>query len=149
VKTKKFNLAIFFAINIAGISLSVLGGVLYYNIELSSTTLSDYAETLGMISSIGMILQWAPQIFTTVKNKSAGNLSLLMLCIQMPGALLVVFFQGFLNHAHYTTWFPYTFSALQMMILIILILVFWIRDKKRKAPSTEFEPLIQDEDIGY
>jgi len=148
LQTKKAAWIIFFLAQFLGILMSVIAGVLYYNFKFSGTTLQRYANSLGGISSIGMILQWAPQIFTTIKSKSAGNLSLIMLCIQMPGALLVVFFQGFLNHASYTTWGPYIFSALEMAFLIILILIYWLRDKHGKSKN-ELEPLLHSTDKTY
>jgi len=144
--SKKFAWVLFFVVNIIGLFFSILGGVLFYNFHYSGHTLSVYATTLGILSSVGMILQWAPQIFTTIKNKSAGNLSLIMLAIQMPGALLVVFFQGFLMKANFSTWFPYIFSAAEMTILIVLIVVYMIRDR-RKAKYSESAPLLKTKKI--
>eukprot|EP01114_Cavostelium_apophysatum_P005647 TRINITY_DN1682_c0_g1_i1.p1 TRINITY_DN1682_c0_g1~~TRINITY_DN1682_c0_g1_i1.p1 ORF type:complete len:290 (-),score=19.51 TRINITY_DN1682_c0_g1_i1:14-883(-) len=148
VKSRRFNWALFAATNAIGILFSVVAGVLYYNLNQSSDTLARYAETLGWLSSIGMVLQWLPQIYTTWKNKSPGNLSVIMLLIQLPGALLVVYFQGIQMKAHYTTWFPYIFSAVQMLILIILIIAFQIRSKRLRkyAANGESQPLIEKAD---
>jgi hypothetical protein len=57
----------FITIVSASIILAVIGGILYYRIGLSGQALINYARTLGVISSILMILQWAPQIYTTWK----------------------------------------------------------------------------------
>jgi len=143
---RKTSWIIFGIINSIGILCSVLAGILYYNFHYSSSTIVTYGKVLGYTSSVGIIIQWSPQIFTTFKNKSGGNLSLVMLCVQMPGALLVVFFQGILNKADFSTWFPYIFTAIELTILIILVVVFWIRDKARgkvdEVESTEDTPLI-------
>lgn len=46
-----------------------------------------------------------------------------MLLIQMPGAVMVVYFQGIVNHGDWTTWVPYVAQAIQQLILMILY--FW------------------------
>jgi len=140
---------LFIVTDVIGIFIAVLAGVLYYNVNLSPNILSHYAETLGYLSALGILIQWSPQIWTTWKLQSAGCLSLVMLCIQMPGALLVVFFQGILNHAHFTTWAPYILGAIQQTILIVMIIIFYLRDKRRLKTdptnyhnSAEAQPLI-------
>jgi len=47
-----------------------------------------------------------------------------MLLLQMPGAVLVVYFQGVVNHGDWTTWVPYVAQAIQQTILIALSIAF-------------------------
>jgi hypothetical protein len=63
-----------------------------------------------------------------------------MLFIQMPGSLLVVYFQAVLNHKSWTTWLPYVCTAVQQGILIALW--FWFRCVLRKKQKPE----IMDDD---
>jgi len=141
---QRFNRAwwLFFAIICASIGLAAGGGILYYNLNYSSTTLQSYARTLGLISAVLMIVQWTPQIYTTVKLKSAGSLSVTMILLQLPGALLVVFFQGVVNGADFTTWAPYIFGAIQMAILVALIFAFKLRDRARSPEDGERTSLL-------
>jgi len=62
-----------------------------------------------------------------------------MLMIQIPGALLVIIFQGLLNHADITTWGPYLISGIQQMILVVMCIIF---RQKTKEPPSEVERLL-------
>jgi len=82
-----------------------------------------------------------------------------MLMIQIPGALLVIIFQGLLNHADITTvcccfrsqvlfdflidnfsqWGPYLISGTQQMILVVMCIIF---RQKTKEPPSEVERLL-------
>lgn len=83
---------------------------------------------LGLAGTACVIVQWTPQIWTTWKLKAVGSLSLLMLLIQLPGTLIVIYFQGFVNSAHWSTVLPYIVTAIQFFILIALCLFFLARD---------------------
>jgi len=131
MKGKQRSLIIFIVIIIVGLSLSILGGILYYQLQFSSKFLQAYAQTVGIASGACMVVQYTPQIYTTIKLQSAGSLSIAMLAMQMPGALLVVVFQGFLNEASWTTWVPYVFQAIQQLILIIICTIYWNKERKK------------------
>jgi uncharacterized protein with PQ loop repeat len=150
-ETRKFRIMVrnrawmlFILIILASLFLSFLGGILFYKFHLTSDTLVKYAMTLGTISSILMIVQWAPQIYTTWRIKSQGSLSLLMLIMQLPGALLVIIFQGVLNNASITTWGPYIFGALEMTILIVMCIYYKLRKQRRESTYEETDALLRD-----
>jgi len=149
LKLKKIHIAVFLATIFVGLFVSILAGILYYNLNFSSKVLSQYANVLGIMSGICVVFQWGPQIITTWRMQDPGCLSLGMLCLQMPGALLVAFFQGVLNHASWTTWVPYLVGALNQLVLICMIVFFWIRKriaKKRLSdkPLSELDPLLAE-----
>jgi len=124
--------------------LATVGGVLFYHVGLTTSTLAKYAQVLGGFSAVLMIIQWTPQIYTTWKMNSAGSLSVIMLLLQMPGALLVVFFQGILNASDWTTWLPYIFGAVEMTILIVLCIYYWLRERSvMRVNTSETEHLLQ------
>eukprot|EP01119_Soliformovum_irregulare_P006903 TRINITY_DN1930_c0_g1_i2.p1 TRINITY_DN1930_c0_g1~~TRINITY_DN1930_c0_g1_i2.p1 ORF type:complete len:291 (-),score=56.29 TRINITY_DN1930_c0_g1_i2:184-1056(-) len=108
--------------------LAILAGVMYYNLGTSSDVMIKYAQGLGITSMILVLIQWAPQIFTTFRNKSAGSLSVLMLLMQLPGSLLVMYFQAILNAADFTTWMPYLFQFIQQVILVVMCAIFHFKD---------------------
>jgi len=97
--------------------------------------MAGYAQFLGLASAILIVLQWAPQIYTTWKLKSQGSLSIMMLLLQIPGALLVIFFQGVVNKADPTTWAPYVFGCIEQIILVAMCAAFYFRNRNR-TPST-------------
>ena len=49
-----------------------------------------WAGFLGVTSAALAVIQYAPQIYTTWKLKLVGALSIPMMCIQTPGAVLMV-----------------------------------------------------------
>jgi len=132
VKGKWVSIIVFIAIVIVSIILAIICGVLYYDVHLRGTVLAKIAQALGIVSSILMIVQWAPQIYTTYKMRSPGNLSVLMLLLQMPGALLVMFFQAILNSADVTTWAPYAFLFVEQLILVVMCSIFNIQKQRMK-----------------
>jgi len=137
VKMKVLSMAIFAIVIVSSIILSIICGILYYDIKLRGTILSTIAKALGTTSSILMILQWAPQIFTTYRARDPGNLSVLMLLLQMPGALLVMFFQAVLNSADITTWAPYAFLFLEQLILVVMCSIFSIQKRRNGDQSQQ------------
>lgn len=114
-KTKLQALGVLIFTTFLALVLGVLAGVMYYDLHFSGKAVSTYAKFLGIASSLLMLVQWAPQIYTTFKIKvdlsaivfsyhqSPGSLSVAMLLLQMPGALLIMFFQAILNSADVTT----------------------------------------------
>jgi len=135
----------FFLIIFGATGLSILGGVLYYELNYTSTTVARYAQVLGIASSLLMVFQWAPQIYTTWKLKSQGSLSLGMLLLQIPGALLVVVYQGILNEADFTTWVPYLLGGMEQVVLVLMVIVYKYRAKRLAENPDERILLINKE----
>eukprot|EP01089_Gocevia_fonbrunei_P018755 TRINITY_DN6433_c0_g1_i2.p1 TRINITY_DN6433_c0_g1~~TRINITY_DN6433_c0_g1_i2.p1 ORF type:complete len:304 (+),score=17.14 TRINITY_DN6433_c0_g1_i2:83-994(+) len=116
--------------------------VVHFNYDDKS--IKGYAEGLGIISSLVILVVWCPQIYTTYQKKSPGTLSIGMLLIQMPGSLIVVVFQAVFNDASWTTWLPYVITCIQLCILIFLW--FWYRfvNKKRDEELEHMKEERQD-----
>jgi PQ loop repeat len=53
-------------------------------------TIELWAGFLGLTSAALAVIQYAPQIYMTWKHKLVGALSIPMMCIQTPGAILMV-----------------------------------------------------------
>ncbi len=62
-----------------------------------------------------------------------------MLLIQMPGNLLVVFFQAVLSKKNWTTWTPYVLFCAQQAILIGMWGWFWYVDRKKRNSKVVYE----------
>jgi uncharacterized protein with PQ loop repeat len=123
---------VFAGVLISSIALSVVAGVLYYNLNYSPKTLGYFAMGLGIISAVCMILMWAPQIVETWRRQDQGQLSSIMLLLQLPGALLVVVFQGVVNQASWTTWVPYVFGFIQMFVLLMILIWLWFKKRRQR-----------------
>jgi len=142
-KKKRISIITFFGVLVGSIIISAVCGTLYYDVHLRGTILANVAQGLGIASSILITLQWAPQIWTTYKLKDPGSLSIVMLLLQMPGALLVMFFQSILNSADVTTWAPYAFLFIEELILVVMCLYYTIR--KKRNPHTSEQRRLLDE----
>jgi len=143
-KMKRIAFGIFLGILICSSGLAILAALLYYDAGVDSHRIATFGKTLGIFSAILILVQWAPQIFTTWRLQEAGSLSIGMLVLKVPGSLLVIFFQGILNKADITTWGPYVFGAIEQMILIVMLIFFWLKEKRRKRRDvdTEASPLL-------
>lgn len=130
---------------IIAIIFSATSATLYYGLNLSPKTLGVFGRAIGILSAIVVVVQWTPQIFTTFQLGSAGSLSVVMLVIQLPGCLLTVFFQAVIGGADITTWGPYLVSAINIMILIIMCTVFWIRNRNG-VPEENFDILLSEDE---
>lgn len=83
---------------------------------------------LGGLGTSAVVIQWTPQIITTWRLQAVGSLSLVMLLIQLPGILMVVYFHAIVNKGHWSTVLPFIATALQFAVLIILCSFFMARD---------------------
>ena len=83
-----------------------------------------FADILGYTSAILNSLVYLPQIYTLWKNKSSGNLSLLMYVIQTPGNVIIIVFQAFLYSAPISTWITYVIVLLEQSIILFLMIYY-------------------------
>ncbi len=93
----------------------------------SAVATISFGATLGGISAIASALMWLPQIVYTIRNRDGGNLSLLMLCIQLPGNFAAVYFQAIVEQEGITTFGPYLASGLEQLVLIFILVYFRFR----------------------
>ncbi len=105
-----------------------------------------YARLMGLLSMIGGIIQYIPQIYKTFKYKIIGSLSLGAMMMQVPGSYIWVGFLISQSSAHYSTWVPYLVSATLQLILFLICL--WIK-YVYKAPFDAMQNDRYDYEYGY
>jgi uncharacterized protein with PQ loop repeat len=116
----------------------------------------SFGATLGGISGIMSGLMWIPQIVYTIRHRDGGSLSLLMLCIQLPGNFAAVYFQAIVEQEGITTFGPYLASGLEQLVLIFILVYFRVRAYRlrRKAQreahgaTTDEEWISDSEDVS-
>jgi len=143
-KQKKYASYLFISVIVINVLiLPVVGFALLFKYGATSTISLDYAFAIGVISSVGSVLHWAPQIWKTFRAKDPGSLSILMLLLQAPGSFLVVIFQ-FEYHESITTLFPYLLTGIQQILLLIECIVFELRKrwKAKEQEQIENKPLL-------
>jgi len=138
----RFATIIFAVVFVSAITLATVAGILYYDFGISSEVMVKYAQTCGGISSVVILFQWMPQIWTVFKLKSPGSLSVPMLALQAPGAILVIYFLAVLNKADFTTWAPYVVTFIEQVILIALCAFYHIQEKRAMEKSKVLNDIV-------
>ena len=88
-----------------------------------------YANVLGIFSAIANGCVYIPQIYILLKNKSNGNVSLLMYALQTPGNVINIIFQ-IIYETPITTWITYVICLIQQGIILILMIYFHYKNQK-------------------
>ena len=98
--------------------------VSYVRVQLL-LSLSSFCFTLhlGYFACTVALFQYLPQIYKTWRTQSIGSLSIVSMCIQTPGALLIVYTQIQQPHSDYTTWLP-TFAAAVLQGILLMMCLF-------------------------
>ncbi|KAL0476694.1 hypothetical protein AKO1_006157 [Acrasis kona] len=96
--------------------------VVLFGIPDSRLTL--FADILGYITAFITVIQWMPQIIKTIKNKSSGSFSIVMMLVMMPGSFVILFYLAYLSGERFSTWFSYLVAGIQQIILLVCIIYF-------------------------
>ncbi|KAF9549438.1 hypothetical protein EC957_003827 [Mortierella hygrophila] len=92
-----------------------------------------WAGLLGIIAAFLAMIQYIPQIIETYLRKSMGALSIPMMLIQTPGAILITVSLALHPGANWTTWISYAITALLQIILLGFCLFYAYQIRKRRA----------------
>lgn len=106
-----------------------------------STATVTFGSAYGIISTVATIIMWLPQIILTYRKRDPGSLSLLMLLLQFPGGVAAVYFQAIMEQESFTTWSPYLASALEQLILIILIVYYKFKRSHKTPKARKYDDL--------
>lgn len=132
-----FCMYIFISIVFWGIA----GALLAFN-GIESTGTLAFGDGLGIFTIVCTLVQWMPQIILTARNRSVGALSIPMLCVQIPGAVLFVLYQSVIEEEAPLTWAPYTVACAQQSVLLAMCVVFKLREiyqRRRKGAGLTAE----------
>jgi len=102
-----------------------------------------YANILGVSSSILNALVYIPQIYTLLKEKNNGNLSLLMYALQTPGNIVIILFQAVIYKQAVSTWITYVVVLVQQSIILALMTYYHCRFNE----TIESDEILVDETI--
>lgn len=122
--TKRLLYGLHYAITYLLFIIFVVALSLGEKIQGNMTFFIIFANILGYTSAVLNSLVYLPQIYTLWKNKSSGNLSLLMYLIQTPGNVIIIIFQAILYSAPISTWITYVIILLEQSLILFLILYY-------------------------
>ncbi|KAJ3919396.1 hypothetical protein F5877DRAFT_90055 [Lentinula edodes] len=135
-KTKEWKTSIvvsWFAI----LHLCVLAA-LFATLNLKLTTylhtmahsVTQWATFLGVSSAILAAIQYIPQIAHTFRHKVVGALSIPMMCIQTPGAVLMVLSIALRPGTNWTSWATFAVAGIMQGTLLVMCICWKIRQKR-------------------
>jgi uncharacterized protein with PQ loop repeat len=115
------------------------------------------AEIIGYAASVFVVIQWTPQIYRTIKFKSSGSFSILMILMFVPGTFTIMFFMAVVEHQSFSLWISYLLSGIQMIILLGLLIWYdYIRPRifksntiQEKGDESETSTLVNDSTQNY
>ncbi|KAG6874948.1 hypothetical protein C0992_005850 [Termitomyces sp. T32_za158] len=92
--------------------------------------LAKWATFLGVSSALLAAIQYAPQLIHTYRAKIVGALSIPMMCIQSPGAILMVLSIALRPGTNWTSWITFAVSGIMQGSLLAMCIVFHLRQRR-------------------
>ncbi|KAG6887193.1 hypothetical protein C0995_000513 [Termitomyces sp. Mi166 len=92
--------------------------------------LAKWATFLGVSSALLAAIQYAPQLIHTYRAKIVGALSIPMMCIQSPGAVLMVLSIALRPGTNWTSWITFAVSGIMQGSLLAMCIVFHFRQRR-------------------
>ncbi|KAF8627148.1 hypothetical protein AX17_006365 [Amanita inopinata Kibby_2008] len=91
---------------------------------------SSWATLLGVSSAILAAIQYAPQLVYTYQTKLVGALSIPMMLIQTPGAVLMVLSIALRPGTNWTSWITFAVAGIMQGSLLTMCLVWKVRQRR-------------------
>lgn len=113
--------------------------------------LQGWANFLGVLSTVLAVIQYFPQIYTTYQLKRVASLSIPMMCIQTPGAIVwAASLAARLGVQGWSAWGVYVVTACLQGTLLILGVYYELQQRKKEreeqsqtqSETTEETPLL-------
>jgi len=95
-----------------------------------SPVISAWATFLGVSSALLAAIQYAPQLIHTYRMKVVGALSIPMMCIQCPGAAIMVFSIALRPGTNWTSWITFAVSGIMQGSLLIMCILWTFRQRR-------------------
>ncbi|KAF9444300.1 hypothetical protein P691DRAFT_796654 [Macrolepiota fuliginosa MF-IS2] len=89
-----------------------------------------WATFLGVTSAILAAIQYAPQIIHTYRHKVVGALSIVTMCIQSPGSVLMILSIALRPGTNWTSWFTFLVAGTMQAFLLVMCLAWKVRQRK-------------------
>ncbi|KAF5361029.1 hypothetical protein D9756_004448 [Leucocoprinus leucothites] len=92
--------------------------------------IQSWATFLGVSSAVLAAIQYAPQLEHTYRHKLVGALSIPMMCIQSPGAVLMILGIALRPGTNWTSWFTFLVAGVMQSSLLIMCIVWKFRQRR-------------------
>jgi uncharacterized protein with PQ loop repeat len=84
----------------------------------------DLAEVLAYVGAACAIVQYTPQLVTTVKQRGSGSLSVTFYLLQAAGGLIIFADEAFVTSDRWPVWAPLLFSTIMQLAIALLAACF-------------------------
>jgi len=88
-----------------------------------------YADILGITSAVLNGLVYIPQIYTLLKEKNNGNISILMYALQTPGNIVIIIFQSLIYKQAVSTWITYLVILIEQGIILAIMIRYYFKEE--------------------
>ncbi|ESK92749.1 atp synthase f0 [Moniliophthora roreri MCA 2997] len=95
-----------------------------------SHSVQQWATFLGVSSALLAAVQYVPQIAHTWQSKVVGALSIPMMCIQTPGAVLMVLSIALRPGTNWTSWITFAVAGIMQGTLLVMCISWKIRQHR-------------------
>ncbi|KAF8647336.1 hypothetical protein AX16_006798 [Volvariella volvacea WC 439] len=95
-----------------------------------SPVITSWATFLGVSSALLSAIQYTPQLVHTYKMKLVGALSIPMMCIQSPGAVLMVSSIALRPGTNWTSWITFAVAGVMQGSLLMMCICWKIRQRR-------------------
>jgi len=92
--------------------------------------ISSWATFLGVSSALLSGIQYAPQLVHTFRMKIVGALSIPMMCIQTPGAAIMVLSIALRPGTNWTSWVMFAVSGIMQGSLLVMCILWTFRQRR-------------------
>lgn len=106
---------------------------------LHPSHLQAWANVLGIMAAVLTSIQYFPQIYTTLRLRRVGSLSIPMMCIQTPGSIVwAASLAARLGTEGWSTWGVYVVTAvLQGSLLTMAVYFEYVSPRKSVSDGTQ------------
>jgi len=104
--------------------------------DLESSAFAPWTTFLGVSGALCTAIQFIPQIYKTWNSKLVGSLSILMMCIQSPGAVVMCLSIAIRPGTNWTSWATYAAAGSLQSILLAMCLC-W-KDRQARLGIDDF-----------
>ncbi|KAH8833767.1 hypothetical protein DL96DRAFT_1694322 [Flagelloscypha sp. PMI_526] len=98
--------------------------------EKLPSEITKWALFLGVSSATLAAIQYMPQLIRTYRLKLVGALSIPMMCIQTPGAILMVLNIALRPSTNWTSWITFAVAGIMQGFLLFMCILWKIRQHK-------------------
>ncbi|KAL0581660.1 hypothetical protein V5O48_000361 [Marasmius crinis-equi] len=95
-----------------------------------SQPVAQWATFLGVSSALLAVVQYLPQIIHTARHKVVGALSIPMMCIQTPGAVLMVLSIALRPSTNWTSWITFAVAGSMQGVLLVMCICWKFRQHR-------------------